>query len=154
MRLLAISLLALVMGAPMARAQGNAVPPELAKTFERYARAWKDADWGRIFEVNAPVFKKALLDEFGSRDAWIRHQSADFKDTILSYERVATYRLASQVYTFATVVKGRRPDKSEFSAEGYATFELMEGTWYLVTPVAPGNLNPSRPGPAPETGGR
>ena len=68
--------------------QDSAVPPELIKTFERYAKAWENADWGRIFDLTAPALQKIMLNNSGSREAWIKHQGGDFKDRITSMERV------------------------------------------------------------------
>ncbi len=118
-------------------AQDADVPRELSKTFDRYARAWVQADWGRVFDVTAPEFQMMFLKSFGNREAWIKHQAASFKDTITALERTSSYRISDTLYTFATVTRGKRPGGKPFTIEGFATFELINDKWYLVEPVIP-----------------
>lgn len=129
------------------RSRDALLPPDLLKTFERYARAWKDADWGRIFDLNNPESQKLAIKQFGSRDAWIEHQSRDFKDRVLGIERNAVWRVGEATFTFAIATKVRRPDKQEETLGGFATFEWIEGKWYLVEPIVPGGTQPPPPPP-------
>ncbi len=121
------------------------LPPDLEKTFERYTRAWVDADWGRLFELNDPQGQKLAIKEFGSRDAWIEHQAKSLKDRILGIEREGVWRVGQNSFSFAIVTKVRRPDKREETVPGFATFEWIEGKWYLVEPVIPGEPAPPPP---------
>lgn len=123
------------------------LPPDLAKTFERYARAWVDGDWGRLFDINDPEGQKLAIKDYGSRDGWIEHQAKSLKDRILSIERRAVWRVGQASYTFAISTKVRRPDKREETVGGFATFEWIEGKWYLVEPVIPGTASPPPPPP-------
>lgn len=138
--------------APERRSAGDAkaaheppLPPELAQTFERYTRAWRDADWGRLFDLNDPEGQKLAIKEFGSRDAWIEHQAKSLKDRILGIERKGVWRVGQASFTFAIATKIRRPDKREEVVPGFATFEWIEGKWYLVEPVIPGEAAPAPP---------
>lgn len=124
-------------GLNLAHGQDSSVPPELNKTFERYARAWENSDWGRVFDITAPAVQKVMLNNFGSREAWIKHQDGNFKDKITSLQRVQTFRMLDTVYTFAIVTKGKRPGGGPFGVPGFATFEFIDGKWYLVEPVVP-----------------
>lgn len=118
-------------------AQDADVPRELSKTFDRYARAWVQGDWGRVFDITAPEFQAIFLKSFGNREAWIKHQGQSFKDTITELDRTASYRISDTLYTFATVTRGKRPGGKPFTIEGFATFELINDKWYLVEPVIP-----------------
>ncbi|MCC7518842.1 MAG: hypothetical protein IT578_06620 [Verrucomicrobiae bacterium] len=136
-------------GADDRKALEAPLPPDLVKTFERYTRAWADADWGRIFEINNPAAQKTALQEFGSRDAWIEHQEKSLKDRVLRVERQAVWRVGEASFTFAISTKVRRPDKREETLGGFATFEWIEGKWYLVEPILPGAAQTSPPSRAP-----
>jgi hypothetical protein len=151
---LAALLAASAVAAPERRSSGDAaavrdapLPPELAKTFERYARAWADGDWGRLFDLNDPEGQKLAIKEFGSRDAWMEHQAKALKDRILSVERKAVWRVGEASFTFAISTKVRRPDKREETVGGFATFEWIDGKWYLVEPIIPGAAQAAPPQP-------
>ncbi len=119
--------------------QNDEVPRELGKRFERYTRAWKHRDWNVIYDLTAPNFQNLLLQdsECETREEWVRHQEKEIKDKINSLDATAGYRLSDILFTLSIVTKGKHPDGKEFSSEGYASFQLIEGQWYLVDPVPP-----------------
>lgn len=150
LRRLAFVLLLTALGAAGLRAQEDTAPAELDKVFDRYCKAWTHADWGRIFDLTSPALQNIMLRDFKTREGWIKWQASDFKDTITEMERKAVFRMSNTVYTFVIVTKGKRPRESggkDFEAGGFASFELLNGKWFLVDPVIPKEMQPEPPAP-------
>jgi hypothetical protein len=139
----------LMLGSLQLFAGDVAVPKGLVETFDKYSKAWIRADWGRVFDLTSPVNQQALVKEFGTRENWIKHQAANFKDIIVSLERRATHRMSETIYTFAIVTSGKRPEGAPFSVEGFATFEWINEKWFLVDPVLPKAPQPTTKTPKP-----
>lgn len=113
------------------------LPPELAKVFEKYSKAWKYEDWGRLFDIGSPDLRKGLLQKFKTRDGFIEYQETHFKATISSIEKLAVYRVGKDMFTFAVMTKAKDPMGKPVAIQSWATFEWIEGEWYLTETVEP-----------------
>lgn len=129
----------------MGRLSATETPPELIKTFERYSRAWTQADWGRILDLTSPILQQSMTKEFGGREGWIKNQSAKFKDTITEMVHHEMFKVSSNAITFAITTKGKRPSGETFAVNGWATFELIDGKWYLGESIPPAAARPTGP---------
>ena len=121
-------------------AQEAEVPKQLTKTFDRYSKAWVNRDWNRVFEITAPEYQKILIKKHGSREVWAKNQETAFKDKITQLERLKSYRIADDLFTFTVLTHGKRPSGIDFKVPGYASFQFIEGNWYLIDPVIPKSL--------------
>lgn len=113
------------------------VPDELADAFDKYSKAWIRRDWGTVFDCLTPTDQKKTLELHGTKDLYIQKQEEGFKDTVTSFERVATYRMGQLVFTFAIVIKGKHRNGEAFVDPTFCSFELVDGRWCLINPVVP-----------------
>jgi hypothetical protein len=142
----------LTLGVSVLCAQDAAVPRDLDKTFERYAKAWIQRDWGRIYDLTSAGIRKTYDTDFGSRQNWINHQEKDFQDKVTTLEYIGSYQITNTIFTFEIVTKGKRPNGEPFTVKGYASFELIERQWYLVDPIFPPNSQQPAQQPSTQSG--
>jgi hypothetical protein len=128
----------------LAESREAPIPSELAKIFEKYSRAWRSEDWGRLFDLGSPDVKKGLIEKFKDRDGFIEYQEKNYKATISSVERLAVYRVGKDMFTFAVMTKATDPMGKQVAIRSWATFEWIEGEWYLSDTVEP-NLKKGPP---------
>ncbi|MDD2708819.1 MAG: hypothetical protein PHV34_12610 [Verrucomicrobiae bacterium] len=118
-------------------AQQDPIPKELKKSFDRYAKAWINRDWGRVFDLTSPGIQKLYLQQFKTRENWIANQENGFKDKLTQFEYRRAFKISETVYTLDIFIKGLRPGGNPFENKDYCSFEWISQKWLLVDPVLP-----------------